>query len=128
MHWCFEGRETVARWEKPETVASAIMIGNPISWSKALRAVRDSQGQFLVVSDQEILRTQKSLASNEGIFVEPASAAPIAALNRLEKFIKGNSSVVFIATGNGLKDQSAIQFDSDRLPLVSNPGELAKYL
>lgn len=123
-----EGRETVARWDKPETVASAIMIGNPISWSKALRAVRDSQGQFLVVSDQEILKAQKSLASNEGIFVEPASAAPIATLNRLEKFIKRNSSVVFIATGNGLKDQSAVQFDSDKLPLVSNPGEIAEYL
>jgi len=123
-----EGRETVARWDKPETVASAIMIGNPISWSKALRAVRDSQGQFLVVSDQEILNAQESLASNEGIFVEPASAAPIAALRRLEKFIKGNSSVVFIATGNGLKDQSAVQFDSDKLPLVSNPGELARCL
>ncbi len=122
------GRETVNRLANPETVASAIRIGNPVSWKKALQAVNQSKGRLLVVSDREILDAQKMLASSEGIFVEPASAAPLAAMNQLKKFMERKSLVVFIGTGNGLKDQSAVQFDAENLPLVSNPRELAMHL
>lgn len=121
-------RATVKRLNNPETVASAIRIGNPVSWKKALQAVKQSSGKLLVVSDQEIMDAQKMLASNEGVFVEPASAAPLAALNQLEKFMEKKSLVVFIGTGNGLKDQSAVHFDAENLPLVSNIRELAMHL
>ena len=69
--------ETVA---KPETIATAIRIGNPASWDLATTAIRDSGGSIDIVSDAEILAAQQWLAANEGIFVEPASAASIAAL------------------------------------------------
>src|SRR3954463_2905878 len=64
--------------ENPETVASAIRIGNPASWKAASQAIKDSHGAVDTVTDSEILEAQKWLATNEGIFVEPASAAPIA--------------------------------------------------
>src|SRR5206468_4264735 len=63
--------------ENPETIASAIRIGNPASWEGAKFAVRDSQGAVDIVTDDEILAAQRWLATHEGIFVEPASAAPI---------------------------------------------------
>src|SRR6184192_3394947 len=66
--------------EKPETVASAIRIGNPASWKQALAAITESHGAIGVVSDEEILAAQTWLAQHEGIFVEPASAASIAGL------------------------------------------------
>ena len=67
---------------KPETIATAIRIGNPASWSQANRAIEESRGTIDIVSDREILEAQRWLASAEGIFVEPASAAPIAGLLR----------------------------------------------
>src|SRR5438874_5409454 len=66
--------------ENPETIASAIRIGNPASWKQARAALDESRGDINVVTDDEILAAQNWLASNEGIFVEPASAAPIAGL------------------------------------------------
>ncbi len=66
--------------DNPETIASAIRIGNPASWEAATRAVEDSHGAIDIVTDDEILEAQRWLASEEGIFVEPASAAPIAGL------------------------------------------------
>ena len=66
--------------ENPETIASAIRIGNPASWEAAQRAVQDSRGAIDIVTDDEILEAQRWLATHEGIFVEPASAAPIAGL------------------------------------------------
>ena len=66
--------------ENPETVASAIRIGNPASWKAAQRAVTDSKGAVDIVTDEEILAAQRWLATKEGIFVEPASAAPVAGL------------------------------------------------
>jgi len=66
--------------EKPETVASAVRIGNPASWKQACAAITESHGAIDVVSDEEILAAQMWLARREGIFVEPASAAPIAGL------------------------------------------------
>ena len=121
-------KDELVKWKNPETVASAIRIGNPVSWKKALAAVRDSGGRLLTVTDQEILEAQRILASKEGIFVEPASAAPIAALGHLKDVIEKNSLVVYIATGNGLKDQAIVPVNSENLPLISSLKELEQYL
>ena len=122
------GEKTVVRWKNPETVASAIRIGNPVSWKKALKAVIDSKGQFLTVSDQEILQSQRDLASKEGIFVEPASAAPLAALPHLRDVIDKNALVVFVCTGSGLKDQNVVPIDPEKIPIVSDVKELSQFL
>jgi threonine synthase len=99
---------------KPETVASAIRIGNPASWDGATMAVKESQGGVDIVTDEEILAAQRWLASHEGIFVEPASAAPIAGLFKWKDSsckpayslasIAPRSRIVCTLTGHGLKD------------------------
>jgi threonine synthase len=86
----------------PQTVASAIRIGNPVSWRKALKAIGESEGRAVTVSDEEIMKAKESLAQDEGILVEAASAAPFAALAKLK--LPQDARVVCIATGNGLKD------------------------
>lgn len=89
-------------WSAPQTVASAIRIGNPVSWKKALAALSESRGVAVTVSDPEILRARSELATQEGLLVEAASAAPVAALSRLK--LPRHAKVVCVATGNGLKD------------------------
>ncbi|MDG7016117.1 MAG: threonine synthase, partial [Nitrososphaerota archaeon] len=91
-------------WLEPHTVASAIKIGNPVSWRKALAAVRESGGTTLTVTDQQILEAREELGAKEGLLVEAASAAPFAALKMLK--LPRRATVVCIATGNGLKDIS----------------------
>src|SRR2546430_14521139 len=71
--------------EEPRTVATAIKIGNPANWGPALEAVKDSHGWIDVVSDEEILRAYRMLAREEGIFMEPASAATLAGLIKCVK-------------------------------------------
>jgi len=94
----------------PETVATAIRIGNPASWDGATAAVRESGGLVDEVTDQEILDAQRWLASREGVFVEPASAAGIAGLLKqagtanLDGFLPPGSTAVITVTGHGLKD------------------------
>jgi threonine synthase len=92
--------------EAPETVATAILIGNPQSWDKAVDAVEQSNGWFDEFSDQDILAMQKQLADREGIFCEPASAISVAgALRDLRSGkIPARSQVVCTLTGHGLKD------------------------
>jgi threonine synthase len=92
--------------ENPETVATAIRIGAPVSWKKAFLAIRESHGTAETVTDEEILDAQKTLARVEGIFVEPASASSIAGLKKLIKrgVIMEDEKVVCITTGHGLKD------------------------
>lgn len=94
----------------PETVATAIRIGNPVSWMKALHSIYDSDGHAETVTDQEILDSQRLLAQTEGIFAEPASATPIASLKKLldQGIINRSDSVVCVATGHGLKDADVI--------------------
>jgi threonine synthase len=93
----------------PETIASAIRIGNPASWKQARAAMDESKGDIDVVTDQEILAAQSWLAQNEGIFVEPASAASIAGLfNWPQKFPEG-CRIVCTVTGHGLKDPDLIK-------------------
>ncbi len=96
--------------KKPQTIATAIRIGSPVNWPKVLRAINDSEGTALTVSDREILSAQRSLASKEGIFVEPASAASIAGLGKsLERGeLDPSDLVVCITTGHGLKDPSIV--------------------
>jgi len=92
--------------EKPETIATAIRIGAPVSWKKAFNAIKESNGTAETVTDEEILEAQMLLARIEGIFVEPASASSIAGLKKLVKngVINKDERVVCITTGHGLKD------------------------
>ncbi|MGJ7911527.1 threonine synthase [Neobacillus sp. LXY-1] len=93
-------------FENPETIATAIRIGNPASWDLAVAAVQESDGQFDEVTDEEILAAYKKLASSEGVFAEPASCASIAGVYKSiqsGKIAKG-SKIVAVLTGNGLKD------------------------
>ncbi|MEM3736537.1 MAG: threonine synthase [Candidatus Bathyarchaeia archaeon] len=105
-----EGRDTIEPVKTPETVATAIRIGHPVSWKKALQAIRDSGGTAEAVTDEEILEAQKLLARREGLFVEPASASSIAGLRRLlgEGRIAKDDLVVCVATGHGLKDADIV--------------------
>jgi threonine synthase len=103
--------------DEPETIASAIRIGNPASWQQAQAAIAESRGAIDVVSDEEILAAQSWLAQHEGIFVEPASAASIAGLFKccdsghaaysFQK-IPENSQIVCTVTGHGLKDPDSV--------------------
>ena len=104
-----KGSESVIPWPNPETVASAIRIGAPASWKKALRAVRESKGAIIKASDEEITMSQRLLANHEGIFAEPASAASVAGLLKAKKvhLVKSHETVVCVITGHGLKDQKA---------------------
>ncbi|MGI6130029.1 MAG: threonine synthase [bacterium] len=92
--------------ENPETVATAIRIGNPASWDKAVQAAAESQGSIQAVTDDEILSAQKLLAQKEGIFVEPASAASVAGILKWSKEHRFDEEdkVVCVLTGHGLKD------------------------
>jgi threonine synthase len=100
------GSDKIVPVEKPETVATAIRIGAPVSWKKAVNAIRNSGGTAETVTDEEILAAQKLLARVEGIFVEPASASSIAGLIKLVNngVIGKDERVVCVTTGHGLKD------------------------
>jgi len=91
-------------------LATAIRIGAPVSWKKAMRAIKDSRGFAETVSDKEIIEAQRFLASQEGLFVEPASAASIAGLKKLVAAgkIEADERIVCIVTGHGLKDPEVI--------------------
>ncbi|MEA4873248.1 MAG: threonine synthase [Synergistaceae bacterium] len=91
---------------EPETIATAIRIGNPVSAHLAKDAVKESNGEFNSVTDEEILSAQYFLSSKGGIFAEPASCAPLAGLVKLKKLgrLPKGIKVVMVLTGNGLKD------------------------
>lgn len=104
-----EGAAAIVRGEiieKPETIATAIRIGNPASWSKAVAARDESGGVIGAVSDDEIIAAYKLLAAREGIFGEPASAASVAGLIKMVKngMNLSDSKVTCVITGSGLKD------------------------
>jgi threonine synthase len=91
---------------KPETIATAIRIGNPASWAQAIEA-RDSSGGLIdSVTDREILAAYRLIAAKEGIFVEPSSAAGLAGLIKYKKAKKlpTGKKIVITVTGHGLKD------------------------
>jgi threonine synthase len=102
----FRERAALRPVEAPETVATAIRIGAPVNWKKAVAALEQSGGDAGTVSDAEILEAQRRLARTEGLFVEPASAAPVAWLAR--HGLRGARTVVVVTTGHGLKDPDAL--------------------
>ncbi len=106
---------------QPETVATAIRIGNPASWAGAVAARDESGGLIEAVPDEEILAAQRDIVRLEGIFCEPASAAGVAGVRRLarEGRIGPEEVVVCILTGHGLKDPDAIQAEEGTLTPVA---------
>ncbi len=104
-----EGAAPIVRGERipePQTIATAIKIGNPASWHGAIDARDQSGGSIEMVSDDEILQAYKALAETEGIFVEPASAASVAGILKLgaQGRLRGLHTIVCTVTGHGLKD------------------------
>jgi len=99
----------------PETLATAIRIGNPASWDKAVAAAAASTGEFNAVTDEEILDAYRLLASEEGVFCEPASAASVAGLLKVKDRVPTGATVVCVLTGNGLKDpDTAIKYNKSQ--------------
>ncbi len=120
------GAKSIEIEKEPHTDASAINIGSPVNWAKALGAIYESHGYSDSVSDYEIFEAQRLLASSEGLFVEPASATPIAYLRNISsrnsqesqsrdqyERLK-DSTIVCVATGNGLKDPNTVMRDLDQ--------------
>jgi threonine synthase len=103
--------------ESPETVATAIRIGNPASWAGAVAARDESGGSIESVTDAEILEVQRLIVRMEGVFCEPASAAGVAGVRRLarEGRIGADEVVVCVLTGHGLKDPDAVQAEEGSL-------------
>ena len=115
--------------KNPKTVASAIRIGNPASWDKALKAKQESNGNIDKVSDEEILEAYKMLSQREGIFCEPASAASLAGL--LKSVNHGlnlrNKTVVCVVTGSGLKDpDTALKYSDQFIEELSSDLQTVK--
>jgi threonine synthase len=101
--------------KNPETLATAIRIGNPANWDKAIDVRAQSQGEFNAVTDDEIIAAYRKLGGNEGIFCEPASAASVAGLLKLKDQVPTGATVVCVLTGNGLKDpDSAIKYSENQ--------------
>ena len=111
--------------EKPETIATAIRIGNPASWQGALTAIQDSQGLIDAVTDTEILEAYRMLGRLEGIFCEPASAASVAGILKLARAgkLEGTERIVCVLTGNGLKDPDTAMKGIDQAPEVVDATE-----
>jgi threonine synthase len=111
--------------ENPETVASAIRIGNPARWEEAMGAVTASRGEIRAVTDEEILDAYSLLGAREGVFCEPASAASVAGL--LKYGAEGR--VVCVLTGHGLKDpQSALSRAAPVVPCAADIDALERAL
>ena len=121
-----EGSAAIVRGERimnPETLATAIRIGNPASWTQAEAARDESGGKIGCVSDEKIVEAYKMVASTEGILCEPASAASVAGLIQAytEGLVKPESDIVCILTGNGLKDpDNAIKYSNSDVKKTSS--------
>jgi threonine synthase len=117
--------------ERPETIATAIRIGNPASWKHAVAARDESGGLIDMVSDDEILEAYRMMASLEGIFCEPASAASLAGVIKLDKkgFFKNGDVLVLTITGHGLKDPDiAIRVSQKPISLPPKKDRVLQYL
>ncbi len=118
--------------EKPETIATAIRIGNPARWRQAAEALDESGGIITAVSDDDILEAWRMLARVEGVFVEPASATGLAALK--QQIERGeidptNQTAVVVLTGHGLKDPgTAVEQAAAPITLKAEIGALERYL
>lgn len=117
--------------EQPETIATAIRIGNPASWRGAVSAAQESGGSITIVTDQEIVDAYKLVAAKDGVFCEPASAASVAGLLKQKKkgAIPEGSTVVCILTGHGLKDPDcAVKFGQKPRSVACDLKEIIKIL
>lgn len=118
--------------EKPETIATAIRIGNPARWHEAMSALDESGGQITAVTDAQILESWRTLSRLEGVFVEPASATGIAALK--QQIATGeldpvNQTVVCVVTGHGLKDPTtAIHEATEPVSIPADIEALEQYV
>ena len=118
--------------KEPETIATAIRIGNPVNREKAKIVKKESNGDFQSVTDEEIINAYKLLAS-EGVFCEPASAASVAGLIKNKNRIKKDSKIVCVLTGNGLKDPDCAIKNNDALfskniePSLTNISKIMGY-
>jgi len=117
---------------QPETIATAIRIGNPASWQEAVAAAADSGGKIDAVSDQQILHAYSLLGRIEGVFCEPSSAASVAGLCKAlhAGTIPGESTVVCVLTGNGLKDPDTAMKSTkvDLTPVPADPEILRRVM
>ncbi|MBI5191601.1 MAG: threonine synthase [Nitrospirae bacterium] len=117
--------------EKPETIATAIRIGNPASWKTAVAARDESGGRIDAVTDEEILEAYRLVAKTEGIFCEPASAASIAGVIKLNKegYYSSGARIVCTLTGHGLKDpDTAIKVSDKPISIKGDLDEVVKVL
>ena len=132
--WQAEGAAPIVKGfpiKNPQTIATAIKIGNPYSWQPALQAARESNGFIDAVSDDEILYAYKLVASTEGVFCEPASAASVAGVIKSVKkgLFKGGEVITCTLTGNGLKDPDTVIKASEKpVELPPNLEEIARFL
>jgi threonine synthase len=116
---------------KPDTIATAIRVGNPASWHGAMRARDESGGLFEAVTDEEILAAYRLLAGQEGVFVEPSSATSVAGLLRVveDGRLPAGSLVVCTVTGHGLKDpDTALRDAPEPEPTPVDPASVAAAL
>ena len=105
----------------PQTLATAIRIGHPANWERAVAVKEASQGEFNPVTDEEIMAAYRLLGS-EGVFCEPASAASVAGLLKVKEQVPSNATVVCVLTGNGLKDpDSAIKHSHNEVKAGIEP-------
>jgi threonine synthase len=117
--------------EQPETIATAIRIGNPASWRQAVAARDESGGLIDMVSDEEIIEAYRMMASLEGVFCEPASAASLAGVIKLHRkgFFKKGDVLVLTLTGHGLKDPDiAIRVSQKPVSLPPKKEKVLEYL
>jgi threonine synthase len=117
--------------DQPQTVATAIRIGNPASWSAALDAAKASSGLIDMVTDEEILQAYAAVAATEGVFCEPASAASVAGVAKLHraKALREGETVVCTLTGHGLKDaDTAIGVSKQPLTVKATRADVARLL
>jgi len=134
MGWQAEGAAPIVRGKRvddPKTIATAIKIGNPASWKFAEAARDESGGVIDMVSDDEILKAYSLLSSREGIFVEPASAASLAGVIKMNErgFFKGGETIVCTLTGHGLKDPDrAVKYASPPVKVKAEMDDVMRIL
>ncbi|MDH5666923.1 MAG: threonine synthase [Nitrospira sp.] len=117
--------------EEPQTIATAIRIGNPAGWSSALTAVQESSGAIDMVTDEEILQAYAAVARTEGVFCEPASAASVAGVAKLHRAgaLREGDTVVCTLTGHGLKDaDTAIHVSTKPLTVKATREDVTRFL
>ena len=125
-----KGWDHVERWDDVETRATAIRIGNPVNAPKALPGIRETGGTAVAVSDEQITAAQRDLAE-EGVGVEPASAASIAGLRKLREqgVVEADEEVVCLTTGHLLKDpDAAAEAGSEPEPVPADTDAVIEHL